>query len=67
MYFTDNCYSLYQFGLHILWPFGIYFPTLECCAEKNLATRVRVVKSKKVFFDNGMNGNRLFMKQTMTI
>jgi hypothetical protein len=36
---------------YILWSFGIFFPFLACCAEKNLATLVQKVLStlQKVF------------------
>jgi hypothetical protein len=30
-YFMTIWQVLWTFGIHILWPFGIYFPVLVCC------------------------------------
>jgi hypothetical protein len=27
---------------HNIWPFGIFYPVLVCCIEKNLATLIRI-------------------------
>jgi hypothetical protein len=35
---------------YILWLFGIFFPVLECCIKKNLATLVG--RMKKYYFDS---------------
>jgi hypothetical protein len=37
-YFTDIWDILCPFGMYIMWSFGIFFPVLVCCTEKNLAT-----------------------------
>jgi hypothetical protein len=35
---------------HILWPFGIFFPVLVCCTEKNLATLMKTAIRKIKLF-----------------
>jgi hypothetical protein len=62
-YFTAIWYIFWLFGICIVWVFGIFFPVLVCCTEKNLATlnwcrktphdRVFIVRVNATFCENG--------------
>jgi hypothetical protein len=43
VYFTAIGNILWPFGIHKLWSFGIFLPSLVFCTKKNLATLIRVV------------------------